>query len=410
MTMHFLLGLVFLILIIGLACFYVITVYLFVSWLGHVRRKRKAKKQGHKNELDLFWCQNRIRRVVLMALLVSVSCTSIYVYERLKWMGSDNANLKAKEYYVAGQVLNGLRAIATNIVHPDLFFMQPANGLQWRIYRQGVKSLPSNDGETGAWQNQWFHYHYSKKHRKAWGALGHKPSLKMIKLLDQWWFCLEAMATKPFADRQMEEELYYQGFHSLALSYRAYRGFYSGKLIGSAQRMAMMPEHVERIRLLSDRLWELPRKWKNSVFMKDLLKKQMKVEVLRQMTLLLLLKELIQGEIHALEFSCTNESVKRYIQARKEFVNPTHGKAAYLKMREKEQAQRMYRIAIEGTGARSTKYVIKQYCGVVVAGKENNSELVRWAKNHNRTPAEQAEENSKDNYMQEIEILERIFR
>jgi hypothetical protein len=230
----------------------------------------------------------------------------------------------------------------------------------------------------------------------------------MVRLLDQWWFSLETMATKPFADKQMED-LYCQGFASLAFSYSNNRGFYSGKIVGSAQRMAMMPAHVERSRLLSHWLWDLPGKWETSFFMKELLKKHPKVEVLRQMTLLLQLTALIQGEIHSRTFSCDNESVKRYIRARREFVDPADGKAAYLKMRDREQAQRAYRMAIEGTGPRSTKYVIKHFCTVVVAGKEDNSGFARISQYHNRTPERQAEYESSKNYEDEIKILEEIM-
>ena len=405
--MHLLMSLLFLLLTVGLIYLYFFLPYVLVALFRHIRRKRKSMKQGNTDAPELFWSKRRKKFAVSLAILISIASVTVYVSQRAKWMGNDNANLKAKNYYVSGQVLNSFRSILTTFIHPEIPLMAPLHKLQWVIYNQGIKYLPENDGEVGVWQNQWFHYHYSKKNRKSLGFTW-RPSPKTVRLLDQWWFSLETMATKPFADKQMQE-MYFQAFPSLALTYGHYKGFYSGKIIRSAKRLAKMPIHVERGRLLSDWLWVLAEKWEISTLMGEFLKKHPKIEVLRQLALLDELKGLIQGEIHGRNFSCHNESVERYIKTRQEFVNPAHGKAAYLKMREREQAQNAYGRAIEETGSRSTKYVIKTFCGVVVAGREDNSSFESWIMGAKLTLAEQAEAIAKGNYRDEIKILEEIM-
>lgn len=411
--MHFLMGMFWLAAVMGMISLYVALMYFFymaVRWFITTWRASYTKKTASESDEPLWKAgdRKRIRSAIVIAIVAS---TTAYVNQRATWMGEDNANLKAKEYYVSGQVLNGFRQALTTVIHPDLFVMIPANALQWAIYYQGSKQLPANDGEIGVWQNAWFHSHYSKKGRRQLGLNSGESSDKMRHLLDQWWFCLKTMATRPFADKQMEEEHYLRDYPSLAFSYERCKGFYSHKKIGSAQRLAMIPEHVERARQLSAWLWELPSKWQASPKAREFNAANPKVVALLQTDLLLELISLIQGEIHERKFGCDNESVRRYVDARKEFVEPVDGLPAYKRMKEKDQGKWLHEIAIEDPGARSTKYIITHYCGIEVAGKEDNSKwmYVDVGKLHNRTPDEQSDNNAKLNYEEEVEILEEIF-
>ncbi len=172
--------------------------------------------------------------------------------------------MTAKEYYVVGQVLNVFRSILTNFIHPEIPILIPATWLQEHIYYQGVKYLPNNDGEKAVWQNQWFNYHYTKRGRRALFAVNWESSPETIRLLDNWWHCLQIMATKPFAHRKMEINHYYCDFPSLAMAYSLEKGFYSGKILGSAHELAKIPEYVDRSRKLSGWLLDLREKWKTS--------------------------------------------------------------------------------------------------------------------------------------------------
>jgi len=410
--MHFLMGILWLAAAIVMIAVYVAAAYfvfMWVRWL--VATLWSSRSEETARERVQLWKAGDRRRIRSAIVIAAVASMTVYINQRITWMGEDNANLEAKEYWVAGQVLNGFRQALTTVIHPDLFVMLPANALQWAIYYQGSKQLPANDGEIGVWQNVWFHSHYSKKGRRQLGLNSGESSDKMRRLLDQWWFCLETMATKNFADRQMEEEHYLRDYPSLAFSYERCKGFYSHKKIGSAQRLAMIPEHVERARQLSTWLWELPSKWQASPKAREFNAAHPKVVALLQADLLLELKSLIQGEIHERKFGCDNESVQRYVAARNEFVEPANGLPAYKRMKEKDQGGRLYNIVIDGPGARSTKYVINHYCRIEVAGKEDNNkrEYVEIGKLHNRTADEHANFRATLNYKEEVEILEEQF-
>lgn len=407
--MHFLMSLIFLLLTIGLIYLYFFLPYAFLAWVNHVRKKRKAQKQEIENEPGSFWNKQRKKTTLLLAILISTASVTVYVNQRIKWMGDDNGNLKAKNYYVSGQVLNSFRSILTNFIHPEIPIMAPLRGLQWAIYNQGVKQLPENDGEIGVWQNQWFHYHYSKKNRQELFLKNHKPTETMRARLDQWWFCLESMATSTYADKQMKEEHYYLDFPSLALSYLLKHGFYAQHKAGSAHSLAVIPEHVERAKLLSGWLWDLQGKWQQSPKTMAFIKKNPKLEAMYLTVLQHMLIQYLQGAINQHQFSCDDRAIERYASARKQFVEPDIGTAAYKRMRNSAQAKRLYNWSVDNAQAQSIRYVLKHYCGIELVGQENLRELEPWAKMHNRTVEEQAEHEAKLNFNDEIKILEEQF-
>jgi hypothetical protein len=402
-------SLVFLVLTIGMICLYCSMPYLFVAWIRAGWQKDRAKEQDSGYQPEPFW--NKKRRAVLrsMALLVSIACIFIYTGQRIKWMGKDNANLTAKEYYVAGQSLNAFRGALTTFIHPGIPVMAPLRWLQKLIYSTGAKYLPENDGEMGVWQNQWFHHHYSKKGRKELFIQNSKPTESMRMLVNQWWASLEIMATRPFADKQMEEEHYYLDYPSLALSYRLNKGYFAYHYAGSQHSLALIPKHVERARLLSGWLWALQGKWRKSAKTMAFIKKHPKLEA---MYLYVLQAELIhyqQGLINQHQFTCDNIAVRRYVAARQQFIKPASGRPAYLRMKSYAQARRLYRWSVDGGQARSMRYVLRHYCGMEVVGKEDNSRYASSAKYHNRTPDQQSEHAAKMNFYDEIKILEEQF-
>lgn len=382
------------------------TLFCLITNTFILRQQNLAESKETLPKLSNYYRSNLVYRIVLLCMICMFS---VYGLQLRKWMGPENANYDAKQYWAAGQVLNGFRQILTTFIHPDIPILVPANLLQQWIYVRGSSNLPENDGERGVWQNSWFHYHYSKKGRRGLWVVSEKPSVRMVHLLDQWWVSLKLMATEPFADKQMEIEHYYRDFPSLAFSYAQYNGYYSGKKIASAHRIAQMPEQIEKARLLSQWLWELRKKWKDSPDATRFIKKHPKVEAMLEAVVLFQTKTIIQGEIYSRTFACSNESIQKYLEMRKIFAQPDSGQPAYAKIKSQNQGQRLYRMAIESPGARSTKYVLKQYCGYEPAGKEDNSSYESWAETHKISPAEEAAKSASNNYMDEVKILDEMF-
>lgn len=408
--LHFLWSIFFLVLIMLLTVAYIAVTLYCAIWIYAFWKRLRPDFPDMKDTRKEKWgrlLQPKVRKTFL--LLILVFHLSIYVSQYTKWTGEDNAHWQAKQYWVAGQVLNGIRRAMTTFIHPDIPILYPADQLQQWIYAKGTQYLPADDGEIGVWMNNWFNYHYVSRGRWPLLTKSHRPSPKTVKLLDQWWFSLETMASKPFANRQMEVEHYYRDYPALAFHYHLTKGFYAGRILASAHRIAQMPEHVERSRSLVRWLSELKDKWRTSAKAETFVKSHPKVEALRQSALLFELQDLIQGEIYERKFACGNDSIRQYIATRQEFVNPGQGLPAYRRMKSPKQGRRLYNVAIEGGAARSTKYVIKRFCGVTVAGQEDNSSYERVSKYHHRTAEEQAEYVTEANFRDEINILETMM-
>lgn len=104
------------------------------------------------------------KRLGIVFLFFAVINCFAYVGQRIEWMGDDNDNFKAKEYFVSGQIVYFYRSIASDFIHPSkhrVTFL--LDWLQKAIYDEGVKYLPENDGEKGVWLYTWFVYPHSKR-------------------------------------------------------------------------------------------------------------------------------------------------------------------------------------------------------------------------------------------------------
>ena len=101
-------------------------------------------------------CSRRARFLALA--LVSFHCC-LYLKARVEWMGRDNGNLAAKEYWVAGQGEFAWRALWMHVGgHPETWVVLPFVRVQEWIYRRGYRLLPENDGERDVWSDIWFVY------------------------------------------------------------------------------------------------------------------------------------------------------------------------------------------------------------------------------------------------------------
>ncbi len=407
--MHILMGILWLVVVVGVISLYVIAPYfIYVAARWYKVTRRAGKGTADFSDPQPFWTTENSKRIRSIMALVAVASMTVYVNQRVKWMGEDNANLTAKEYYVSGQVLNAFRAMLTTFIHPEIPILAPLHWLQAAIYNQGIQQLPEKDGEKGVWQNQWFHYHYSKKDREELFIVNWRPTETMRARLDQWWNSLESMATGSYADRQMEEEHYYFDFTSLAMSYRLCKGYYASHYAGSEHKLALMPNHVERARLLSEWLWELQSKWRLSSKIMDFIEKNPRLEAMYLYVLQYELGHYLQGTINQHQFSCDNIAIERYVAARKQFVDPDNGIAAYKRMQNSEEAKRLYKLSVDKGS--SVRYVLHNYCRIEVAGKEDNSRYAEWAAIHKVTVDQEAEERAKANFQDEIKILEEQFK
>ncbi len=162
-----------------------------------------------------FWNKRfliRTSRIIVLLLAV------VYVQQRTIWMGSDNTYYKAKEYFVAGQVVYAHRKAMEFFFHPENFLIRPYTAMQNLIFTCGTRYLPETDGERYVWENKWFLYSYTRKIIRPYGVGDNKFEPAMVKLLDRCWESMEGMATLSIKDSQMRRE-YYLGYVGLSSYY-----------------------------------------------------------------------------------------------------------------------------------------------------------------------------------------------
>lgn len=245
--------------------------------------------------------------VVVLLLMV------VYMLQRFQWLGDDNTHYKAKEYYVAGQVVFAHRKIMELFVHPENILVRPYTALQKIIYTCGTRYLPSDDGERYVWKRTWFLYLYTRKMIRAYGVDAHAYETyepDMVKLLDQFWEVIEGIATHEIRDAEMKKE-YALSFSSLASFYELFRGYYTGKFRGSSMLCRKTPFLIERDQKLLQWLDQLGEYWNDSGLIKEIKSKHINVAVLRQGTTINILQDLALILVSKGGFSCDHPLIER---------------------------------------------------------------------------------------------------
>lgn len=394
-------GIFYFIQTLGLALLYLAAfavLFLVLRWL---KRKVKDRKTGE----PIFMSKKEGK--VALFLLSAFVFFNVFLYARLhsKWMGKDTAYPDAKEYFVAGQVVNAYRFFWFNLGAPDKFyvkpFVEPFNALQQKIYDQGVKYLPKEDGEIGIWTDLWFVYPWSKRFRipKAKNPWITTPA--RLALIKRAWFCVRTVATKPFADRQMYEEYYLRDFPGMAFYYSMYEEFYAGNRFGAARKLAQDPMHVARSKQLVAWCEELQRKWQASRYMRTFLKRHQEVEAILQVEMLEELEDVIDGEIWERQFKCDDPFILKYVEVRNEFVEGKGGMPFYRRIGSRVMSKELYDRVINAMQSRFTRRILNKYCGYEAAGKEN----LFFYRSLMKTPEELIWERINSGFREELNLL-----
>lgn len=352
-------------------------------------------------ELVPKWRRNKsFHYIILLVLIFNVS---LYCKQRFEWMGEDNGNLTAKEYWVAGQVVYGYRAFFSAIEHPDRTFIQPFTLLQEWICRKGVNYLPENDGERGVWTDLWFVYPYSKQMRIAMGSSGYKPSPRMIALVERSWYALEKEATGSWADYQMKTQHYFRNFPGQAFYYLTNKGFLTGKKVGSRALYTQDEHLLSRDRKLISWLAELPGQWQSMNEFAAFQEKNPKVDALRQITMVELSGDLVHEAMYKKTFTCDSREVQQYLTLREDLVGKPE--TVLTRMMDKSQAKTLYDLAVNTEGARFLHYSLKRFCNLEAAGLEDMKKYKGTA----QTPEEWRSVRLRGLFPEETKNLEEIY-
>jgi len=332
------------------------------------------KQKGYADCWPMLWVFLPEKRQVLLRLVLMIALffTIVYIPQRFIWMGSDNANYKAKEYFVAGQPLSGVKQFLCEYLNPENPVLISINGLQRLIYNSGKQYLPAGDGEIGVWEDLWFYYPYIRRMQKPYGTNDFEPSYGMRNLLDRIYTSLETMATKPLADQQMAQEKALLNFPRIALYFFLNQSYYVDKYFGGRSKLLQRQSQVQKDAQLYAWIRDLRHRWEQADLYTTVIEEQPKVEITRQMLEIGLGDALIYASIFSGEFSCENPLIPEYLEARRVFVDPKAPGYVWgdFHVQDHQQAEDLYGMAIDGYATSFTKYILEHYCEYQVPGDE----------------------------------------
>lgn len=362
--MHLLYGILFLMLTIILLTAYMTLAYVLVLVVGMLwRRYRPDWIKDLKSPRN--WRFGFKKKVWLFLAVVSVTiCLGVYTKERAEWMSKENAHYEAKNYFISGQVVLGIRLTLTNFLHPDNPLVWPWNRLQQWIYDVGSPYLPEGDGEIGIWMDGWFVYPYSKRWLEPRSTDDSQYSPRMIALLDKAWFAIETVSMRPIADEKMKVKHYYRNFPRMLFYYCIKEGYYAGERTGSGKVLSRNPLHLDRSKKVVQWILELRKRWVENNTIQDFVREHPKVEAILLTCLIIELHDVLDGEILAGRFECDKSYVDQIVEAMNEFGAGAKGQTpAYLRMKDPKQAETLFSISIDGFIGRFAMYVLSEYCG-----------------------------------------------
>ncbi|VVS95039.1 hypothetical protein [Desulfoluna spongiiphila] len=327
--------------------------------------------------------------------LVSLINANVYFQLRGKWVRDEITHKDAREYFVAGQVVNSFRLILIRFVHPDHILLSPFHYLQHHIYNRGVQYLPEKDGEEGVWMDLWFvniyaHRFYLTQDEKN---SGHLP-YNMIRLIDLSWFSIEKCMTQPFSDKTMFEVHCLRRIPRMLFYYSLYKNYSVGTIYGS-HRYALSDEVLNR-RVRQIEAWtdQIRDEWSGSDYIKTNLIKNPKVAATLDVVQLLQLRGILFKQIRDGVFHCSDPYIVKYKNLLSNMVLDTESSLS--KIKNATQRRRLFSLVMKTHASEFVDdYLLHDYCGYSVSQTILNINDESYKKLYS-------------NYYEEMDILKKL--
>ncbi len=342
---------------------FVVLVYAFMGGQGHPKAVEDPPPLFFRNKS--FFKQSSLLIIFLLSI--------VYGLQRTEWMGNENAHYKAKEYYVAGQVVFLHRKMMALALHPENILIRPYTALQEAIYSRGVRYLPEEDGERFVWKNQWFLYLYSRKLERPQDVGDNTAEPQMVQLLDHYWETMEGMETHGIADPEMKKS-YALGFPVLATYYSLYQGHYTGALMNSGKILRKTDFLIDRNYRILHWLDQLEGSWKQSGLLLEIVKTYPNIAAIHQGTTLDVLQDLSLTIVLKGEFSCDHSMIERLHQ---EYINamsddPSKNYFLLYSKKNMRQAKVLYQSSVYGARGGAANYLLSHICGKKMPNEKFN--------------------------------------
>jgi hypothetical protein len=325
----------------------------------NLMRGTNSYESQKKSEIRIF-----NPKLIISVFLVSTTLNiSIWGYQRVSWLTENNVHYKAKEYWVAGQVIYAHRIILGSTLNPENILLFPYTYLQKVVYNQGIKYLPKEEGELYVWNYSWFLYPYVKPHIRPIGVGDTEFDPKMVVLLDDCWSTMQGMMGNEIEDIEMNKR-YLLSFPLLTMYYSAYQGHYTGKFLHSGRITRTSQFYSTRNIKMLGWLDTLYKRWEKSGYLEVIWQKYPFVTSSRQYLVLDLLQRIALWLPTEGTFSCEHPIMKR-MELEYQIVmsgDPESNAILNLKRENKKQAILTYQQAVYTAAGTSGKYLLSDIC------------------------------------------------
>lgn len=304
----------------------------------------------------------------LILIFIIASNIIFYFNERSHWINNNHAHLKAKEYYILGNMVFFYRKMLNLFVKVDNPIMHPLNKLQVAIYNKGISYIPEDDGERAVWKNKFELYFYGRgfylPNDKSPETIDAISPLR-VQILDDTYNVIESLATKPIADKEMNE-MRYKIFPLVAAYYVTKQFYYFGNEAHYSQGIRLIndTEKIERNKKIVHWLNELRNAWdsdKGSWMLRDMKTKEPQIEMFYYKGLISATEKILTRQLADLEFSCNGYYTELYAKKRKEFIEFLSARKGKIR---KDQIKIMYGMTYGGERAKTYSYLLNAKCGI----------------------------------------------
>lgn len=307
------------------------------------------------------------KNIFIILLLIFIGGNiSFYLKNRYHWINSEHTNLKAKEYFVLGNMVFFYRKILNIFVEVDNPIMYPLNNLQENIYNKGIKYLPKNDAEIAIWKYKFFLYFYSRKDYTPDKHLNNSKEMspKRVKVLDDMYWAIETLATQSISDSEMNQ-MKYKIFPLIVSYYEMLQGNYFGSKSGYYRIQALMKNKKYQQRVIAIINWLV-------IFKKELdddvtLKKEIEkyhpaIVTSYYLALISSIETIFIYEMENKTLKCDNQYIDLYINNRREVYGD--GKTSPLFKLKKGQSQVLYNMIFQTEVTKILVYEFHKKCGI----------------------------------------------
>ena len=219
-------------------------------------------------------------------------------------------------------------------------------------------------------------------------------SPNMMQLLEDSWFALETISSKPFADKQMEQEQYPRIYPNLVLYYVMNKTLYAKKTNEIREQVRTAEPHVGRSKKIVQWIDDVRKKWSETPELTAFINANPKTKLVLGLAYLLECEDLLLSQIWHRQFDCDSPYMQNYVRGRQAVID--------IKIVGKEM-QRLRKAALDETAPRFHKYVLENYCSIAVPGKADTSFYKKY--HYDSATRERV---MKSDFRKEFQILEEL--